>query len=87
MPVFITERFDREIDKESIKRNLVALDFQIGEDVYISRLISAINKEEGFSITDIKIGKSSDNLTATDLVVDVREVARFLDSNIQITGA
>lgn len=44
-----------DIDIDSIKDNLKALDFQIGENVYATRLISSINLTDGFYITQLTV--------------------------------
>lgn len=77
--------FGVEIEKAGIKEELTKLDFGINESVYISRLISTINKYDGFSIQQIEIGRSQDSTVAEDLEIGPREVARFLESDIEIT--
>lgn len=74
-----------EINLAEIKKNLEALEFDIGEEVYLSRLYSIVQRTVGFYIKEFKIGKSSATVDTKNLSVGVREIARFLDANIDIT--
>lgn len=73
-----------EIDTTEIKASLQALDFKIGEEVYLSRLFSTVQKTGGFYIKDFKIGKNPNALANSNLAVEVREIARFLNANIEV---
>ncbi|WP_026878535.1 baseplate J/gp47 family protein [Ignatzschineria larvae DSM 13226] len=48
-----------DIDIESIKENLKALDFEIGENVYATRIISSINLTNGFYITNLTVNNGA----------------------------
>lgn len=48
-----------DIDIESIKKNLTSIDFNIGENVYASRLISSINLTDGFYIKSLVVNNAS----------------------------
>lgn len=45
----------QDIDLNSIKENLMSIDFDIGENVYASRIISSINLTDGFYITELTV--------------------------------
>lgn len=44
-----------DIDEQAIKSNISLLDFNIGENVYFTRLISSINLTDGFYIKSLNI--------------------------------
>lgn len=48
-----------DIDIESIKENLKALDFEIGENVYATRIISSVNLTNGFYITKLTVNNGA----------------------------
>lgn len=48
-----------DIDIDAIKSNLMSLDFNIGENVYATRLISNINLTDGFYIKSLVINNAS----------------------------
>ena len=74
-----------EINLEEIKRNLEALEFDINEEVYLSRLYGVVQKSAGFYIKEFKIGKTRGGVAPQNIHVGVREIARFLRGNIDIT--
>ena len=48
-----------DINTEQIKSNLKNLDFDIGENVYSSRIISSINLVDGFYIKELTVNGSN----------------------------
>jgi len=48
-----------DIDIEQIKDNLITLEFDIGENVYASRIISDINLVDGFYIKSLTVNNSN----------------------------
>ena len=48
-----------DINTEQIKSNLKNLDFEIGENVYASRIISSINLVDGFYIKELTVNGSN----------------------------
>ena len=48
-----------DINTEQIKANLKSLDFDIGENVYASRIISSINLVDGFYIKELTVNGSN----------------------------
>lgn len=77
------EDFTR-IDSDQLKKELAALRFDIGQDVALSRLYTPINKIEGFWVRELKIGRSAGGVTAANLPMTMREIARILEANIVI---
>lgn len=73
-----------EIDKDEVKRMLSNVKFKIGKDVSLSRLYSPINTIGGFWVKSLKIGKSSGVLSAENIIIQPRELARIQRANIQI---
>ncbi|BCG26042.1 hypothetical protein TUM18999_42330 [Pseudomonas tohonis] len=84
---FVQLRRDAEftaIDVASIKAQLSQLDFRIGQDVQLSRLYSPINTVQGFWVEQLKIGRRGGALAADNIVVGVRERARFAQADIEV---
>lgn len=48
-----------DIDTKAIKDNLMSLGFEIGENIYATRLISSINLTNGFYIKSLTVNKSN----------------------------
>ena len=72
------------VDAESIKAAMADEPFGIGEDVLLTRLYSPINTVPGFWVSDLRIGRRSDSLTGDNIVIGVRELARFAVTDIQV---
>lgn len=72
------------VDAESIKAAMADEPFGIGEDVLLTRLYSPINTVPGFWVSDLRIGRRSDSLTGDNIVIGVRELARFAVADIQV---
>lgn len=72
------------IDVAAIKAQLAQLDFRIGQDVQLSRLYSPINTVQGFWVEQLKIGRRSGALAADNIVIGVRERARFAQADIEV---
>ncbi|WP_337056158.1 baseplate J/gp47 family protein [Pseudomonas sp. USHLN015] len=84
---FVQLRRDAEftaIDVAAIKAQLAQLDFRIGQDVQLSRLYSPINTVQGFWVEQLKIGRRGGALAADNIVVGVRERARFAQADIEV---
>lgn len=84
---FVQLRRDAEftaIDVAAIKAQLSQLDFRIGQDVQLSRLYSPINTVQGFWVEQLKIGRRGGALAADNIVVGVRERARFAQADIEV---
>jgi uncharacterized phage protein gp47/JayE len=84
---FVQLRRDAEftaIDVAAIKAQLAQLDFRIGQDVQLSRLYSPINTVQGFWVEQLKIGRRSGALAADNIVIGVRERARFAQADIEV---
>lgn len=60
--------------------------FPPGGDVLLSRLYTPINSVQGFSVTSLKIGKTSGSLSANDIAIDWNEIATFTKENITINA-
>ncbi|OOF40933.1 hypothetical protein BKK47_02575 [Rodentibacter mrazii] len=73
-----------EIDKDEIKRLLTAQKFSIGQTVSLSRLYSPINQVGGFWIKELKIARKGQALKAENVVLQPRELARILSTDISI---
>lgn len=73
-----------ELDKDGIKRLLSIQRFSIGQPLSLSRLYSPINEVGGFWIKELKIGRKGQALKAENVVIQPREVARILISDITI---
>lgn len=74
-----------DIDIEGVKAALAAEDFEIGEAVERSRLYSPVNTVPGFSVTSFMIGEVGGALSESDIVIGVREKARFQVDDIEVT--
>lgn len=69
-----------DIDTQSIEKHLMALDFEIGETVYATRLISSINLTNGFYIKSLTVNNSD------ICYVDYREYAAITKVEVFIDG-
>lgn len=59
----------------------------IGEEVIYSRLYEPINSVLGFSVSSLAIGRSSEAMQASNIVLSYSELASFSVANIAITVA
>lgn len=73
-----------EVDRDEIKRLLAAEKWEIGQSVSLSRLYSPINKVGGFWVRELLIGKKGQTKKAENIIIQPRELARILISDIQI---
>ncbi|WP_109078483.1 baseplate J/gp47 family protein [Aggregatibacter kilianii] len=73
-----------EVDKDEIKRLLSIQKFEIGQNLSLSRLYSPINQVGGFWVEELKIGRKGQALKAENVIVQPRELARILASDITI---
>ena len=73
-----------EIDKDQIKKLLANQSFKIGQTVSLSRLYSPINQVGGFWVKELKIAKKDQELKSENVVLQPRELARILESDITI---
>ncbi|MCX8578891.1 baseplate J/gp47 family protein [Gilliamella sp. B2717] len=67
-----------DINSEQIKANLKSLDFEIGENVYASRIISSINLVDGFYIKELAVN------SANIVNIDYREYAQITHIEVLI---
>ena len=74
-----------DIDTAGINAALAAEGFETGEAVERSRLYSPINTIPGFSVSSFTIGKVGEALAEDDIVIGVREKARFQVEDIEVT--
>lgn len=58
--------------------------FPPGADVILTRLYTPINEVPGFSVKELYIGTSNENLTAADVPIAWDELATFKEENITI---
>lgn len=73
-----------DIDKDQIKKLLANQVFSIGQSVSLSRLYSPINQVGGFWVKELKIAKKDQELKSENVVLQPRELARILESDITI---
>lgn len=67
-----------DIDTESIKSALAATEFEIGEDVYATRLTCQVNQTQGFYIKSI-------NVNGGEMVeIGVRECAQIKPEDVEV---
>lgn len=73
-----------DIDTDAIKAAIVATSLTIGQDVQRTRLYSPINTVSGFWVSTLHIGRVGQPLTENNIVIDVREKARFSTADIEV---
>lgn len=73
-----------EVDKDEIKRLLSIQRLGIGQNLSLSRLYSPINQVGGFWVKELKIGRKGQALKAENVIIQPRELARILSSDITI---
>ncbi|BAS48421.1 hypothetical protein AANUM_1190 [Aggregatibacter actinomycetemcomitans NUM4039] len=73
-----------QVDKDEIKRLLSIQKFDIGQNLSLSRLYSPINQVGGFWVKELKIGRKGQALKAENVIIQPRELARILASDITI---
>ena len=70
----------QDIDIDTIKENLISMSFDIGENVYASRIISSINLTDGFYITELTVnGKAVVNTDFREYAVINKVEVLFSD--------
>lgn len=72
------------VDTDAIKAAIVATAFSTGQDVQRTRLYSPINTVPGFWVSLLTIGRSGSALTESNIVIGVREKARFAAADIEV---
>jgi uncharacterized phage protein gp47/JayE len=72
------------IDVDGIKASLAALQFDIGEDVLLSRLYTPINTVPGFWVQELLIGTAGGALSTNNIPVDARSLARFSAEDVEV---
>jgi uncharacterized phage protein gp47/JayE len=75
------------IDVDGIKAALAALQFEVGEDVLLSRLYTPINTVPGFWVQELLIGVVGGDLSTDNIEVDARSLARFAPEDIEVVIA
>ena len=73
-----------QINKSEITEQLAKQVFNIGQAVSLSRLYSPINQVGGFWVKELKIARKGQQLKAENVVVQPREIARILPSDVTI---
>ncbi len=72
------------VDVDAIKAAIAQTPFSIGEAVLLSRLYSPINTVQGFWVETLRIGRQGETLTASNIEIGVREMARFASADIEV---
>ncbi len=72
------------VDVDAIKAAIAQTPFSIGEAVLLSRLYSPINTVQGFWVETLRIGRHGETLTASNIEIGVREMARFAIADIEV---
>ncbi len=72
------------VNIDAIKAAIAQTPFSIGEAVLLSRLYSPINTVQGFWVETLRIGRHGETLTASNIEIVVREMARFAADNIEV---
>lgn len=72
------------IDTDAIKAAIVATGFGTGQDVQRSRLYTPINTVPGFWVSALNIGRAGEPLGEANVVIGVREKARFAAADIEV---
>lgn len=75
--------------KNAIKQAIVDYfnNLQVGEDILVSRLYDPINKIQGFSVNNLRIGKADGNLGIDDITIKYNELATITPEDILIGGS
>ncbi len=73
-----------QINKSEITEQLAKQVFNIGQAVSLSRLYSPINQVGGFWVKELKIARKGQQLKAENVVMQPREIARILPSDVTI---
>lgn len=73
-----------QINKSEITEQLAKQVFNIGQTVSLSRLYSPINQVGGFWVKELKIARKGQRLKAENVVMQPREIARILPSDVTI---
>jgi uncharacterized phage protein gp47/JayE len=72
------------IDDDGIKKAIAAMQFDIGEDVLLTRLYTPINTVPGFWVQELLIGPVDGALGDENIVVDARSLARFGVDDVEV---
>ncbi|KAF9396985.1 hypothetical protein CPC16_000020 [Podila verticillata] len=72
------------VNIDAIKAAIAQTSFSIGEAVLLSRLYSPINTVQGFWVETLKVGQHGETLTASNIEIGVREMARFASADIEV---
>lgn len=72
------------IDTQAIIDALTSMKFNIGEDVFHSRLFTPINTAGGFWVKSLQIGKRGQTLSTNNILIGPRELARFNTADIEV---
>ncbi len=72
------------VNIDAIKAAIAQTPFSIGEAVLLSRLYSPINTVQGFWVETLRIGRYGETLTASNIEIGVREMARFASADIEV---
>ncbi|UUM20889.1 baseplate J/gp47 family protein [Mycoavidus sp. SF9855] len=72
------------VNIDAIKAAIAQTPFSIGEAVLLSRLYSPINTVQGFWVETLRIGRQGETLTASNIKIGVREMARFASADIEV---
>lgn len=72
------------VNIDAIKAAIAQTPFSIGEAVLLSRLYCPINTVQGFWVETLRIGRQGETLTASNIKIGVREMARFASADIEV---
>ena len=75
--------------KNIIKQSIVHWfnELQVGEDILYSRLFNPINRVDGFSVNNLKIGRVGGNFGVNDVTLKYNELATIKADDILIGGS
>lgn len=75
--------------KNIIKQSIVDWfnELQVGEDILYSRLFNPINRVDGFSVNNLKIGRVGGNFGVNDVTLKYNELATIKADDILIGGS
>lgn len=68
-----------DINQDEIKQNLQSIDFEIGQNVYASRIISSINLTDGFYIKDLIVNDGNIAEIGYREYAEITKVEVFID--------
>jgi uncharacterized phage protein gp47/JayE len=74
------------IDEAGIAADIVAMQFDVGEAVYLDDLIDTVKQTEGAYVKELLYGRKGDTLEEVPVIVmGVTELPRFLDGDVTVT--